>query len=216
VCLPDPSPCNKSAAQPADEQTNSVALIVQIHLSQNRLDLATQEVKRARSWAQDNLLVNLAEAWVGLREVRSRLLQISLGAAFLPLLTWILQTNHTICIQGGEKYQSAFYVYEELATQPSTTSSRSLLGQAVAELHLGRLPEAEAAFNQVLAAAPNDADVLANAIVLNTILGKDTAELKEKLEAADKNHMMLVDLAKKRELFATASAKYSPKFEIEA
>ncbi len=59
-------------AQPADEQIFSVALIVQIHLSQNRLDLATQEVKRARSWAQDNLLVNLAEAWVGLREVRSR------------------------------------------------------------------------------------------------------------------------------------------------
>lgn len=46
-----------------------VALLVQIHLSQNRLDLAAQEVRRARSWAQDNLVVNLAESWVGLREV---------------------------------------------------------------------------------------------------------------------------------------------------
>ena len=50
---------------------NSVALIVQIQLSQNRLDLAQQEVRRARSWAQDNLLVNIAEAWVGLREVNN-------------------------------------------------------------------------------------------------------------------------------------------------
>lgn len=49
--------------------SNSVALLVQIHLSQYRLDLAKKEVQRARSWAQDNLLVNLAESWVGLREV---------------------------------------------------------------------------------------------------------------------------------------------------
>lgn len=52
-----------------DFHARSVALIVQIHLCQNRLDLAQQEVRRARSWAQDNLLVNIAESWVGLREV---------------------------------------------------------------------------------------------------------------------------------------------------
>lgn len=46
-----------------------MALLVQIYLAQNRLDLAKKEVQRARSWAQDNLLVNLAESWVGLREV---------------------------------------------------------------------------------------------------------------------------------------------------
>lgn len=47
----------------------SVALIVQIHLLQNRTDLAAQETQRARKWAQDSLLVNIAESWVGLREV---------------------------------------------------------------------------------------------------------------------------------------------------
>lgn len=46
-----------------------VALLVQIHLAQNRLDLAQQEIRKAKSWAQDALLVNIAEAWVGLREV---------------------------------------------------------------------------------------------------------------------------------------------------
>jgi coatomer protein complex subunit epsilon len=47
----------------------AVALIVQIHLEQNRTDLAIKEVQAARRWAQDNLLVNLAESWVGLRVV---------------------------------------------------------------------------------------------------------------------------------------------------
>jgi len=48
---------------------DAVALIVQIHLLQNRTDLAAKEAQRARKWAQDSLLVNLAESWVGLREV---------------------------------------------------------------------------------------------------------------------------------------------------
>lgn len=47
----------------------SIALVVQIHLQQNRTDLALKEVTAARKWAQDNLLVNIAESWVGLRVV---------------------------------------------------------------------------------------------------------------------------------------------------
>jgi hypothetical protein len=43
---------------------------VQIHLQQNRTDLAAKEAQRARKWAQDSLLVNIAESWVGMREVR--------------------------------------------------------------------------------------------------------------------------------------------------
>lgn len=50
---------------------DAVALIVQIHLQQNRTDLALKEVTAARRWAQDSLLVNLAEAWVGVRVVRA-------------------------------------------------------------------------------------------------------------------------------------------------
>jgi hypothetical protein len=47
----------------------SVSLIVQIHLQQNRTDLAVKEVQAAKRWAQDSLLVNVAESWVGLRVV---------------------------------------------------------------------------------------------------------------------------------------------------
>lgn len=51
------------------ETVEAVALIVQIHLEQNRTNLAIKEVQAARSWAQDSLLVNLAESWVGMRVV---------------------------------------------------------------------------------------------------------------------------------------------------
>lgn len=57
-----------------EQGTNNVAveavsLIVQLHLQQNRTDLALKEVLAAKKWAQDNLLINVAESWVGLRVV---------------------------------------------------------------------------------------------------------------------------------------------------
>lgn len=50
---------------------DAIALIIQIHLQQNRLDLALKEAQQARKWAQDSLLVNIAESWVGMRQVRA-------------------------------------------------------------------------------------------------------------------------------------------------
>lgn len=81
-------------------------------------------------------------------------------------------------VQGGEKYQQAFYVYEELAQAPSTSAPKSLVGQAVAELHLGRLPEAEAALQQAIQKDPRYVEAVTNLVVLNALLGKDTGELK--------------------------------------
>ncbi|RSL41784.1 hypothetical protein CEP53_012556 [Fusarium sp. AF-6] len=159
---------------------DAVALIVQIHLQQNRTDLALKEVSAARRWAQDSLLVNLAESWVGLRV-------------------------------GGEKYQQAFYVFEELAQAPSTSSVRSLVSQAVCELHLGRTEEAQAALDQALEKDANSADAIANLLVLNVISGNNAEELTEKLKAADPNHQFLSDLEEKSALFDKAATKYSPK-----
>ncbi|KIW00198.1 uncharacterized protein PV09_08238 [Verruconis gallopava] len=161
---------------------DAVALIVQIHLQQNRLDLAKKEAANARKWAQDSLLVNIAESWVGMRE-------------------------------GGEKYQAAYYVFEELAQSSATQSVQSLVSQAVAELHLGRLEEAEAALKQAQQLDPHDSEVLANLLVLNTIQGKPYDEAKKSLEEAKKDHQLLVDFKAREEEFAKAMEKYSPKFE---
>ncbi|PTD03128.1 Coatomer subunit epsilon [Fusarium culmorum] len=159
---------------------DAVSLIVQIHLQQTRTDLALKEVSAARRWAQDSLLVNLAESWVGLRV-------------------------------GGEKYQQAFYVYEELAQAPSTSSVRSLVSQAVCELHLGRTEEAQAALDQALEKDANNADAIANLLVLNVISGNKSDEFTQKLQSAKPDHQYLVDLEEKSALFDRAATKYSPK-----
>jgi coatomer protein complex subunit epsilon len=132
----------------------------------------------------------------------------------LPLFdstTSILTTS----IQGGEKYQSAFYVFEELAQASATQSSHSLVAQAVSELHLGRLPEAEAALEQAVTVDENSPDTIANLVVLNTLLGKkdEAAKLKGQLEGVDKEHALLSSWAEKRSEFEKAKAKYTPKFE---
>ncbi|TVY93932.1 Coatomer subunit epsilon [Lachnellula willkommii] len=158
----------------------AVALIVQIHLQQNRTNLAIKEVQAARRWAQDSLLVNLAESWVGMRV-------------------------------GGEKYQQAFYVFEELAQAASTSSIQSLVSQAVAEIHLGRLEEAEAALQQALAKDPKSAEVIANSVVLNIIAGKDATELISALSTTAPEHHYLQDLQEKSALFDKAATKYSAK-----
>jgi len=44
-------------------------------------------------------------------------------------------------------------------------------------MHLGRLPEAEVALQVGLQKYPNDIQLLANAIVLNVLGGKDATEL---------------------------------------
>ncbi|KAG5656321.1 hypothetical protein KAF25_004597 [Fusarium avenaceum] len=159
---------------------DAVSLIVQIHLQQNRTDLALKEVTTARRWAQDSLLVNLAESWVGLRV-------------------------------GGEKYQQAFYVYEELAQAPSTSSVRTLVSQAVCELHLGRTEEAQAALDQALEKDTNNADAIANLLVLSIISGSQSEELTQKLQTIKPDHQFLADLEEKSALFDKAATKYSPK-----
>ncbi|KAK4122384.1 hypothetical protein N657DRAFT_501813 [Parathielavia appendiculata] len=156
---------------------DAVALIVQIHLQQNRNDLALKEVAAARRWAQDSLLVNFAESWVGLR-------------------------------LGGEKYQQAFYVFEELAQAPATSSVRTLVAQAVAELHLGRTEEAQAALNQAMKKEPEYAEAIANLLVLNVIIGKSPEELTSALQKANPEHPFLTDLAEKSDLFDRAATKY--------
>lgn len=162
----------------------AVALLVQIHLTQNRTDLAVKEVQTAKRWAQDSLLINLAEAWTNLR------------------------------VGGSEKYQSAFYVYEELATTPGQTSPTALVGQAIAEIHLGRIEEAEVALQQAMKMENADVEAIANSIVLASMAGKKNEvvqELIQQLKQKDAHHTLLQDLDEKSQAFDAAAAKYSAK-----
>ncbi|KAJ5826834.1 Tetratricopeptide-like helical [Penicillium robsamsonii] len=112
---------------------------------------------------------------------------------------------------GGEKYQSAFYVYEELASAPGTSAPLSIVGQAVAEIHLGRLPEAEAALISALEKYPTDVELIANSIVLNVLAGKQTEDLESQLQQVQPAHPLLTDIQEKSAFFDTAAAKFSAK-----
>lgn len=85
-------------------------------------------------------------------------------------------------------------------------------------MHLGRLPEAEAALQQAIEIDPKSADTIANLIVLNTLLGKteETAQLKQQLQSVDAQHRAVQDWAEKKTDFQKAAAKYTPKFEVAA
>ena len=201
-----------------------MALITQIHLSQNRLDLALKEVQAARKWAQDSLLVNIAESWVGLRVVRDSLFHsfcapLALPATLIPTRSPFLHiktpTNPSLLIQGGDSYQSAFYVFEELATSPdSTNGTRALISQAICEIHLGRLEEAKAALDEALKRNPDDKDAIANALVLSVVSGaggSESEELRGRLQKVDREHALLVELEEKGKAFDAAAAKWKAK-----
>lgn len=138
-------------------------------------------------------------------------------------------------VQGGESYQSAFYVFEELASAPGTSAPLSIVGQAIAEIHLGRLPEAEAALTAALEKYPTDVELIANSIVLNVLASKQTEDLESyvtlswlrlnelvksmltlylsssRLQQIQPAHPLLADIQEKSEFFDTAAAKFSAK-----
>jgi coatomer protein complex subunit epsilon len=93
----------------------SIALGVHILLSIDRPDIAQKEYTAARKWADDSLLIQLIEAYIGIHS-------------------------------GGRAAQQAYYVYDELAQNPSeagkASSVPSLVGKAVARLVSGEHAEA--------------------------------------------------------------------------
>ena len=102
----------------------------------HRLDLAKAAYEQAKLWAEDSLVIQLCEAWIGLKSVSMR--------------KWDL-VFHTELIhnrQGGEAYQSAYYVYDEIAQMPNANNVIVLNGKAIAQAAQGHWPEADAALTE--------------------------------------------------------------------
>ena len=98
-----------------------------------------------------------------------------------------------------------------MAQAPGASGTKSLVCQAVAELHLGRLPEAEAALEQALQRDSDDIEAIANNIVLSVVSGKGGGEKEAELRSKAPEHAMLLDLQEKSQSFDQAAAKYSAK-----
>ena len=90
--------------------------MVQIHLAQNRTNLALKEVQAARRWAQDSLLVNLAESWVGLRVV---------SLPLQPLLLSLVSTRTLQTSSPGGRRTAALSLSPLSHSLPSHSLDRS-------------------------------------------------------------------------------------------
>lgn len=115
--------CNRRACRliPVN-RASSVALLIQLYLSMDRLDLAKQIYSTAKIWAEDSLIIQLCEAWIGLKQGGED--------------------------DGG--YQTAFYCYDEMSQLPSANNPVILNGKAVAQAAMHRWPEAEAPLAEAL------------------------------------------------------------------
>lgn len=76
---------------------------------------------------------------------------------------------------GGNKYQQAYYIYEELASG-GTQTAKSCIGQVVSQLMLARYPETETSLTQALELDPQNPDALISSIAYSIITGKPYEE----------------------------------------
>ncbi|KAG0031614.1 hypothetical protein BGZ81_000892 [Podila clonocystis] len=167
---------------PHGNHLESVAVVVQIYLQMNRLDLAKKEVEACKAWAEDAMLAQLMEAWVGLR------------------------------VGGGDRYQNAYYIYEEIATSSTSPTVKSMIGEAVCNIQMGQYPEAEGILQEALAKEPTNTDVIVNQIVLSTLLSKPAEEINAlvlQLQSVAPNHAYLQDLDLKSSLFDRAAQRFA-------
>ncbi|KAG0298443.1 hypothetical protein BGZ96_012165 [Linnemannia gamsii] len=167
---------------PHNNHLESVAVVVQIYLQMNRVDLARKEVEACKSWAEDAMLAQLMEAWVGLRT------------------------------GGGDKYQNAYYIYEEIATSSTSPTVKALIGEAVCNIQMGHYPEAESILQEALSREPSNTDAVVNQIVLSTLLSKPAEEISalvQQLQSVAPNHSYLQDLDLKSSLFDRAAQRFS-------
>ncbi|KAE8232202.1 hypothetical protein CF326_g2765 [Tilletia indica] len=168
----------------AQNQIESVALSVHILLSIHRPDLAQKQYEDARAWADDSLLIQLIEAWLGLST-------------------------------GGRAAQQAYYVYDELAQNPSLAGSKNLVtvltGKAAALAVQAKYAEADKILADAASLDPQNAHVLANraalAAHLSTTRSSDAAkEYIDQLRSVAPHHALIRDLDEKAQLFDDTAA----------
>lgn len=166
----------------SSKEIECVALGVHILLSIHRLDLAEKEYLAARSWADDSLLIQLIEAWIGLAK-------------------------------GGRSTQQAFYVYDELAQNPSAVGTinavPSLIGKATALAANGDWSGAKKQLDQAASLDPTNANILANQAVVQTHIAPVQSEYLQQLKQASASHPLLTEYQALEKSFDQHAAKFS-------
>ncbi|KAJ2997721.1 Coatomer subunit epsilon [Globomyces sp. JEL0801] len=95
-------------------------------------------------------------------------------------LAQIIETWVGIFKGGPEKYQESFYVFDEL-TASHLATSKLLSSKAVCLIHSNRFEDANNLLLESLNKNPNDADTLANLVVVNHFLQKPGSSIAQYL-----------------------------------
>ncbi|KAI8924269.1 coatomer epsilon subunit-domain-containing protein [Entophlyctis helioformis] len=176
----------------APKHLECIALAVQIYLKLDRIDLARKEIKAFKAWADDATLAQLIESWVNL------------------------------VTGGNDKYQEAYYVFEELANT-ATITSKLLTGKAVSKIQSRQFAEPTRSSWTPLTSLtspsclarsqnPNDPDTLANLVVAATALQKPVHAIDQyisQLRIVSPGHPLLHDLALKDSLFDRSAQRFA-------
>lgn len=163
------------------KEIECVALGVHILLSIHRLDLAEKEYLAARTWADDSLLIQLIEAWIGLAK-------------------------------GGRATQQAYYVYDELAQNPSAVGTKnavpSLVGKATALAANGDWEGARKQLEEAARLDPENAEIAANRLVVETHAGETTDGLGQ-LKRVNAAHPLVSEYEALNKTFDEVAARFS-------
>ncbi|KNC78147.1 hypothetical protein SARC_09409 [Sphaeroforma arctica JP610] len=156
------------------------ALLVQLLLQYDRVDLANKYLQQMSQIDDDSSLTQVATAWVNLAV-------------------------------GGDKYQDAFYIYNELAAKYSP-SIMLLTGQAACLIHQHKYGEAEDLLQDALNKDSNNAEVLVCMITVAQQTEKSdevSSRYISQLQDSAPSHPFVKYHAAKGEQFDRVSAQYS-------
>ncbi|KAL1933880.1 hypothetical protein VTP01DRAFT_7970 [Rhizomucor pusillus] len=113
---------------------------------------------------------------------------------------------------GGDKYQEAFYIYEEFGQSNADASTKVLNGQAAANIALGRYPEAESLLMEAMNKNSDDPDTLVNMIVCANLTSKPADVINRyvsQLREVAPQHPFLQDLDLKSSLFDRTASRFA-------
>lgn len=113
---------------------------------------------------------------------------------------------------GGEKYQEAFYIYEEFAQSNTAQTVKVLNGQAVANIALGRYDEAESLLLEAQNKENGNAETLVNLTTCAILTGKSQEVVNRyisQLREIMPQHPYLQELDLKSSLFDRCASRYA-------